>query len=185
PKRFANYNPSRPDVRQRNVALRSEDISPRTPPVVRSFLPRFALSESDVLRVLVCEGPALLAWVGVFRAAKFSRADARRFDELVPALQRRLAFEQKLADAERLGADLAAALERMAAPAFVLRKGNAVVHANAAGRALLDDELTWVLDRRPAQSARLSADLQLVILEAPPGDPAALAALASARWLLT
>src|SRR2546428_86170 len=92
PKRFANYDPSRPDVRQRNVALRSEDISPRTPPVV---------------------------------------------------------------------------------------------HANAAGRALLDDDLTWVLDRQPAQSARLSADLQLVLLDPPPGDPAALAAQAAVRWSLT
>src|SRR5207244_5068058 len=149
------------------------------------FLPRFALSESDVLRVLICEGPMLLAWVGVFRAGKFSAADARRFNELVPPLQRRLAFEQKLADAERLGVDLASALERMAAPAFVLRKRNTVVHANAAGRALLDDDLTWVLDRQPAQSARLSADLQLVLLDPPPGDPAALAAQAAVRWSLT
>src|SRR5439155_670498 len=105
PRRFASYDPERPDARQRNVALRSEDIlaltRQRVSPVVRSFLPRFALSEADVLRALVCEGTTLLAWVGVFRAGRFSRADVRLFDSLVPALQRRLALEQKLADAER------------------------------------------------------------------------------------
>jgi DNA-binding CsgD family transcriptional regulator len=191
PRRFAGYDPARPDVRQRNVALRSDDIlaltSGRTPPVVRSFLPRFALSECDQLRVLVCEGPLLLAWVGVFRPRKFTQAEVRRFDALVPALQRRLALEQKLADAERLGADLGAALERVPAPAFVVRKGTAILHANAAGRAMLEDDRASVFDqlRRPATSARLQGDLQLAILEVPRADPLALAALAASRWRLT
>jgi DNA-binding CsgD family transcriptional regulator len=188
PKRFAGYDPARPELTQRNVALCSEEIlaltSRRTPAVVRSFLPRFALSESDVVRVLVCEGPALLAWVGAFRAAKFSRAEVRRLDELVPALQRRLALEQKLADAERLAADLGAALEHVPAPAFVVREGTAVVYANAAGRAMHRARVLERL-RSPDKSARLSGELQLVILDVPRSDPAPLVALAALRWSLT
>src|SRR5712691_2275375 len=161
PKRFAGYDPARPELPQRNVALRSEEIlaltSRRTPAVVRSFLPRFALSESDVVRVLVCE---------------------------VPALQRRLALEQKLADAERLAADLGAALEHVPAPAFVVRKGTAVVYANAAGRAMHRARVLERL-RSPDKSARLSGELQLVILDVPRTDPAPLVALAASRWSLT
>ncbi|TMA27789.1 MAG: hypothetical protein E6J78_08955 [Deltaproteobacteria bacterium] len=191
PRNFDSYDPADPDPRQRNVALRSEDLleltSGRTPPVVRSFLPRFALSESDVLRVLICEGSSLLAWVGVFRARKFSRGEARRFDALVPALQRRLALEQKLADGERLAAETGAALEGVPAPAFLVRKGPTIVHANAAGRALLEEDRAAALDglRRPAHAARLFGETQLVILEARPRDPSALVATAAVRWFLT
>jgi DNA-binding CsgD family transcriptional regulator len=191
PKRFASYDPANPDLPQRNVALRTEEIlaltGNRIPAVVRSFLPRFALSESDQLRVLVCEGPSLLAWVGAFRAGKFSTAEVRRFDALVPALQRRLALEQKLAEAESLASEIGRALESVPAPAFVVRKGMAIVHANAAGRAMLEDDRARVFEqlRRPAHSARLFGELQLVILPAPRADAGPLVAVAAARWSLT
>jgi DNA-binding CsgD family transcriptional regulator len=191
PKKFAGYDPAHPDPRQRNVALRSEDVlaltGGRTPPVVRSFLPRFALSESDQLRVLVCEGPSLLAWVGAFRAGKFSRAEVRLLDALVPALQRRLALEQKLADGERLAAEVGSALENVPAPAFVVRNGAAIVHANAAGRAMLESDRAGVADqlRRPRHTAALFGELRLVILDIPRRDPAPLVAVAATRWSLT
>src|SRR5207248_6015692 len=97
PKNFAAYDPARPDPRQRNRALRSSDVqalvSRWPPPVVRNFLPKFALSESDQLRVLVCEGASLLAWVGAFRARPFRRGHVRLLDAIAPSLQRRLALE--------------------------------------------------------------------------------------------
>ena len=65
---FNAYDPERPDPRQRNVALRAAEVlaltGKTTIPVNRSFLSRFALSQNDQLRVLVCDGASLLAWVG-------------------------------------------------------------------------------------------------------------------------
>src|SRR6266851_8958931 len=122
PRHFAHYDPDRPDARQRNVALRSADLAAltggRTPAVVRSFLPRFALSESDQLRVLVCEGPSLLAWVGALRAGSFGRDEVRLLGAIAPALQRRLALERRLVEAQERAGEIGAALENVPAAAF-------------------------------------------------------------------
>jgi DNA-binding CsgD family transcriptional regulator len=202
PRHFAHYDPDRPDPRQRNVALRSADLAAltggRTPAVVRSFLPRFALSECDHLRVLVCEGPSLLAWVGAFRARPFfTRGEAEALNALTPALQRRLSFERRVAEARARGAEMGRALEGLPAAAFVIGKGAAVLHANEAGSALLERERDSVADRLRAalkgqapgvQMARLSsdlADLRLAIVQPAAADPGPRVAVARARWGLT
>lgn len=191
PKGFAAYDPDRPDPRQRNRALRVGEIldlvDHRMPAVMRTFLPRYALSESDVLRTLVCDGPSLLTWIGGFRAKAFGRSASRLLASIVPALQRRLVLERKLGEAQRQASEIGAALESVPAAAFVLGKSGAVLHANAAGRALLDRDRRGVEERLPgAQRARLGADagLQLAVLEAP-ADPLPRLAVARARWQLT
>lgn len=196
PKNFAAYDPARPDPRQRNVALRTEELLElthgRTPAVVRSFLPRFALSESDQLRALICDGPVLLAWVGGFRARSFGRAQVRELNALVPALQRRLALERTLVEAERTAQEISGALEDVPAAAYVLGRGGAVLHANAAGRAMLDHDRKSVEEQLRSgisagvQIARLApqSELQLAILPVS-ADPAPRVAAARLRWQLT
>ena len=199
PKNFANYDPANPDPRQRNRALRSRDIAAltgqRTPAVVRSFLPRFALSESDQLRALICDGPVLLAWIGGFRARPFARTEVRKLNAIIPALQRRLALERSLVEAQKQAQEIGGALESVPAAAFVLARGGAVLHANAAGRSLLDRERKTVEEQLLAavrgavsgvQLARLAPEsqLQLAILEVF-ADPAPRVAAARMRWQLT
>ncbi|MCA1829702.1 MAG: LuxR C-terminal-related transcriptional regulator [Myxococcales bacterium] len=199
PKNFASYDPARPDPRQRNLALRTADIAAitgqRTPAVVRSFLPRFALSESDQLRALICDGPVLLAWVGGFRARPFARAGVRQLQAIVPSLQRRLALERSLVEAQRTAQQISDALEQVPAAAYVLGRGGAVLHANAAGRSVLERERKTVEEQLSAalrggessiQIARLAphSDLQLAIAQAP-SDPAPRVAAARLRWQLT
>ena len=199
PKNFASYDPARPDPRQRNVALRRQEleaITRRGPPAVaRSFLPRFALSESDQLRMLVCEGPSLLAWVGAFRAGSFSRDDVRLLDSVGPALQRRLALERRLGEAQQRAQEVGAALDGVAAAAFILGASGAVLHANEAGRSMLDRDRRGLEGRLAAalrgaepsvQLARLDSDSGLRLAIVPhAGDPEPLVAVARARWLLT
>lgn len=96
------------------------------------------LEQMFQLRALVCEGPALLAWVGTFRAEPFSSQEVRLFQSLVPALQRRLGLEERLRAVGLLGAALEAALEALAQPAYVIAASGRVVHANTAGRARLE-----------------------------------------------
>ena len=199
PRKFASYDPDRPEPRQRNLALRSADLlaltGHRTPPVVRSFLPRFALSESDQLRVLICDGPALLAWVGAFRARPFGRGEVRLLNQVAPALQRRLALERTLVEAQRTAAEIGAALEAVPAAAFVIGRAGGVLHANAAGRSLLERQRRSVQEQLGAalqgpvpgvQLARLSFDssIHLAIVQHA-ADPTPLVAMARARWQLT
>jgi DNA-binding CsgD family transcriptional regulator len=87
------------------------------------------------LRTLVCEGPALLAWIGTLRSEPFSPREQRMLQELVPTLQRRLSLETRLREAGLLGSALEAALEALGQPAYVLTTTGRVVYANSAGRA--------------------------------------------------
>ena len=199
PRKFAAYDPERPDPRQRNLVLRSCDLAELTggvvPAVTRSFLPRFALSESDQMRALICDGPLLLAWVGAFRARPFSRDELRLFSTVVPALQRRLSLEHKLTEAQQRASEIGAALEGVPAAAYVLGRSGGVLHANAAGRALLERERaaieeqlsTAVRSGAPGvQLARLSSDSELTLaIVQHKADPAPLVAVARARWMLT
>jgi DNA-binding CsgD family transcriptional regulator len=192
PPRFANYNPDAPDEQQRNVVLRTHEIRELVrrgaPPVVTKFLPRFAISESDQMRVLICEGGSLLSWVGVLRARKFTREEARIFSLLVGPLQRRLAIEHRLGEAQSRAVELGGALEDVPAAAFVLGRSNGVLHANAAGRALLDRERKSVEEQlasgQGVQLASIDADLKLAIVQRP-ADPAPRVAAARVRWYLT
>lgn len=193
PRRFAAYDPDRPDPRQRNLALTSADLRVlthnRPAPIKRSFLPRYMLAKSDQLRALVCEGPSLLAWVGAFREKPFARAEQRLLGTLLPALQRRLALERRLAEAQRHAGEISRALEEVPAAAFILGDSGTVLHANAAGRAQLARDRTLVEGllraRTPAvQIARLDNGLSLAVLRLP-ADPAPLVEVARLRWTLT
>lgn len=195
PRRFASYDPERPEARQRNLALRTVDLQALNgnaePAVKRTFLPRFELSQSDQLRALVCDGASLLAWVGGFRKRPFTRAELRVFAALVPALQRRLSLERRLAEVQQRAKEIGAALEHVPAAAFVVAKRGVVLHANAAGRAMLERDRALVAERlRPrapgTQVARLCPDgeLRLAIVQQP-AEPDPLVAVARVRWGLT
>jgi hypothetical protein len=94
------FDPELPAVEQRNVVLRTrsafspEDIA--RVPIVQQLFPKMGLTGLDMIRVLVCEGPKLLAWVGAWRARSFTELDEQRFTLLVPALQSRLDLEATL-----------------------------------------------------------------------------------------
>lgn len=196
PKTFDSYDPARPDPRQRNRPLRLRDVERltgrRAPPMIRGFLPRFALSECDQLRVLVCDGARLLAWVGAFRARpRFGSAEVRLFEAIVPALQRRLALERRLVETQQRAVEVGLLLERVPAAAFLLGRGGAVLHANEVGRGMLDRDRRAV-DAQLAAATRTGAvaaldaqgDLRLAVLRRP-GHAAPLVPSARARWRLT
>ncbi|HEY6107149.1 MAG TPA: LuxR family transcriptional regulator [Anaeromyxobacteraceae bacterium] len=145
--RFGGFDALRPERAQRNVPMTMRDVvaaAARPMPVVGELFPRFGIAGYDQLRVLVCDGESLLAWVGGFREAPFTGRDKQVLGALVPALRRRLAVERQLGEAPLAIAALAAALEAVGTAAFVIRGSGAVVHANSAGRALLDQDRRMV-----------------------------------------
>lgn len=133
------YEPARPQPAQRNVALHLAGLQrvtgkPGTP--LLEVLRQNGLH--DQLRVLVCDGPALLAWVGGFRRDPFGDRERLLLQQLVPALRARLVLEAELSSAPLAFGALAAALEALGAAAFVVRNDATPVHANSAGIALLE-----------------------------------------------
>jgi DNA-binding NarL/FixJ family response regulator len=135
------YNLLTPERAQRNVVFDMRHLTPRPDhpiPIRDELYPKVDLHGRDQVRVLVCEGARLLAWVGAFRPEPFGARERRLLGRLVPALQRRLALERRLGDGRHQMNALAAALEALGSAAFILDGGGAIQHLNASARALVE-----------------------------------------------
>jgi len=161
-----SFNVTRPERRQRNRVIdmaqieRSLRLPRREMPLYRDVLEPLGYGVHDQLRVLVCDGPSLLAWVGAYQRESFARAQVAALRMLVAPLRRRLTIERRLNGGPTTEAALAAALEAIGAPAYVVTATGRIRHANAAGETLLDQErralTSSVIDavhRRPAELA--------------------------------
>lgn len=107
---------------------------------VGDFLQGCGLERMVFLRVLVCDGPALLGWVGAVRPEPFEARELHILQELIPSLQRRMRLDTRLREAGMLNAALEAALEALGQPAYVVTSTGRVAHANSAGRARLEQD---------------------------------------------
>ena len=135
------YDPLHPEPDQRNRALTLAEIhthGPETTCVVDEMWPRIGLGGQDQLRALVCDGRVLLAWVGGFRDEPFTACERGLLNALLPSMRHALSLRRVLLEGGFAVVGLAAALEAIAAPAFIARRDGAVTHANAAGCTLLD-----------------------------------------------
>jgi DNA-binding CsgD family transcriptional regulator len=94
----------------------------------------------DQLRVVVCDGPSALGFVGAYRRERFTDLECQTLQRVVPALQRRLTIERALASATHTRLLLDAAFEAIAAPAFVADALGHVREANATGKVWLQAE---------------------------------------------
>ncbi|QRK10164.1 helix-turn-helix transcriptional regulator [Archangium violaceum] len=126
--------------------------------VMGDFLRVIGMEQMVFLRVLVCDGPALLGWVGAMRSAPFEAREVSLMRELIPSIQRRMKVESRLREAGMLSAALEGALEAIGQPAFVVSATGRVAHANHAGRA-------WL-----GQNAELVAEALRKYLRGEPGE---------------
>ncbi|HET7786902.1 MAG TPA: LuxR C-terminal-related transcriptional regulator [Myxococcales bacterium] len=221
--RWGLFDPLRPEAPQRNLvvdlgryrALLAEPTPPRGLGIGRAEIDRaranldrvldelpvlkFCFVEECEMRVLVCDGAALLAWVGVLQADPFSPRQRWALESIVPALRRRLALEQVMERAPVATAALGAALDAIPAAALILTEQGKILHANAAGRRWASEKPN---DLKAAISESLRAGhpdarLSLTRVEAPDRRPLFLAIAqstdalvlrtrtAAARWHLT
>lgn len=204
PGSFGMYDPVRPQPSQRNrVKVIATSQLTDLPQVQSCFYP-VGVDQHWQLRVLVCEGPSLLAWVGGFLPERPDVLRNRLLAAMVPALRRRLSLERRLRDAPRTFAAFHVALEMLGAPAFVIATSGAIHEANSAARALLAtsgsevraalrDAVAWrcnVLrfELTPLREPGAADYLAVLRPAAPETDDARIAhrvALAGARWQLT
>ena len=156
PGRYGLFNPNRPEPGQRNAPFNLEQLTRKMGPPTPLFesLSRFDIPNDDQLRVLLCDGPSLLALLSVVRDRPFDTREQALFAKLVPALQRRFKLERDLASATLHRAAMEAALESVSAPAFVVLAGLRIAHANAAGRILFEGDHDALIDDLRASIAK-------------------------------
>jgi DNA-binding CsgD family transcriptional regulator/PAS domain-containing protein len=142
PQPWGLYDPARPAKHERNRALvvYSGDRSTAhlRVPLLAAMAPVFGVAGHDQMRVLVCDGPALLAWLGGFSMDLFTPPQVGRLEAIAALLRPRLVLERQLSDHRVRAAALDASIEAIGRPAFFLGPAGHVVHANAAGLRLLE-----------------------------------------------
>jgi DNA-binding CsgD family transcriptional regulator len=163
---FGLYNPLRPEPGERNAAKRVPWQRENAHPFFSQMMPRAGLTGFDQARVLVCEGSSLLAWVGVMRPEPFTDRELIILRRLTPTLQRRLRTERELAGPSSLLL-LDAVLDTLGAPAFVVRAGGRIEHANELGRERWAKAPRETIEQLRAALAHRADGIELTELRAP------------------
>jgi DNA-binding CsgD family transcriptional regulator len=204
PRQSALFDALSPDPRQRNVVLSHEELRRLTGRSLHDLpsgqlLAQNGFDVSEVARVLLCDGPALLAWFGAFRDSPFQDPEREILARLVRPLRERLAVESRLSMLPWATSALNVALSTTGAAAVVVRRPLHLLHCNAAARALLaSDREGFLSGLRDEMAGRGNGEWMIIHLSEvegpehflamrrlPPADPAPRAAMAAARFGLT
>jgi DNA-binding CsgD family transcriptional regulator len=198
-------NVTRPEPRQRNrvfdlAALERLTGHPRSRYFLSDLFQNVGMALPEHLRVAVCDGGSLLAYVGAFQQDDFTAHQKTALAAVVPALQKRLGFERLVGSGGRQAAALEAALEAIGRPAFVVSAQSTIHELNTSARELLTRanvevrrSLRDALARRPTRHAfdltplRIAGGpaCQLAVLRHLTAEPSHAAIAAAARWGLT
>lgn len=154
--KWGYYDPLRPEPAQRNRVLSVRDmLAPKRPmgTDITAAAREAGVLEKDQVRVLLCDGPALLAWIGGFRDETVTARERAIFASIVPSLQKRALLEKRLQRSALRDCALTPVLEALTCAAMIVTPGGAVAVTNAAGKALLDhDGAAWRERLRQATS---------------------------------
>lgn len=190
------YNPVHPEPAQRDRVLRTAEVTTltegRVGAVVDFIHRRVGAVGFDTMRALVCDGPSMLAWVGIIQREDTTERQREILTRVLPAFRKRLAFERLVSESSATGGALAAALDHVNGAAWVLGRSGTVAHANAAGRARFDADPTATRDALAACAAGSTdprfrvtrvrgaegVDVGSLVVEVPDGAPRTVSAAA-------
>ena len=208
--RVVFYDPSRPPPSMRNRVVEATAWIDRSSGpgtwlhsrMCREVFAPLGMQRHKHVRVLLCEGGALLGWFGTLLPDTPTPRQLRALTALIPALRRRLALERRFEAAPRTLGALDTALERIGVPAFIVTARGVICQANAAARTLLARRRADLAEA--IEAARLGrphplrveltpvatdgmAGVWLAIVRAPAIQPslAQAVAAAAARWSLS
>ncbi len=148
----AFYSPGRPEASQRNEVLRPADLVSEEH---YCSVPAYDLFETlgvhrmDQLRVLLCDGPVLLGWLGGFREERFTEREHELLQRLRGPVLERLRLERVLSGTVPMGFALDAALGAVPSAAAIVDDAGSVLFAN---------EAFWSLGLDPRTLARSLAE---------------------------
>jgi DNA-binding CsgD family transcriptional regulator len=195
------YDPIRPRHAERNRVLHLDPWKVELTPSYRAFLPRFDLYARTHTRVLLCDGPRLLAWFGIFHQSGASDA-ARAGWILRAAVARVRPYLRRMLGLSRLGNEsLGSALfDALPGEAYLLGPDGRIEAGNALGAARLRSELRTIsVELRESLRRPTTAAFELHSLDGAPRQGSFLAVrrpvanptldakirAAQARWRLT
>jgi DNA-binding CsgD family transcriptional regulator/PAS domain-containing protein len=200
----ALFDPTAPDPAQRNVVLSLDEIQRLTGRSIQEapagrLLQQNGFALSDVIRSLLCDGPALLAWFGAFRDRPFDERERALLSKLVRPLRDRLTLQARLEATPWVSAAMEAVLDTTGAATLVFRRPMRLLYCNGPARALLAADRAGLLaGLREGLSGRGDGawiiqplrDVEgpghfLAMRRAPPCDPKPRAGVAATRMGLT
>jgi DNA-binding NarL/FixJ family response regulator len=163
------FDPTRPDARQRNVVHELPLDDERAARGARPGLVALGLAQTIQTRVLVCDGPVLLAFIGVYRERDMRMTEARRETirrfalEVRPAL-RRIARISPKDDA------LDVVLDAVEGDAYLVRPNGGLVHANTVGAQLLTTRRAQIVEAisRTLQTTAKEFDVRPIVSRGAP-----------------
>jgi DNA-binding NarL/FixJ family response regulator len=130
-----------PSADERNCAVDVQTVvgaaAYRASALYQRVIATTELAEHWLLRVLICDGPSVVAWLGGFSARATTRQQADALTTIAGPLQTRLRIERVLGSAPRIHAALDATLQQIGAPALLVDVRGRVHEMNRAGRELL------------------------------------------------
>jgi hypothetical protein len=113
----------------------------------------------DQVRVLVCDGPQALSWIGATRELPFREREVAILRRLTRPLVRRLRLERHTHSVPPMAAVVEALLEAVGVPAFVIGPKCTFELANPAGLTLLQQDREGVLRSIQGSVASVDADV--------------------------
>jgi DNA-binding CsgD family transcriptional regulator len=184
--RFLAYNPYSVELQQRNRTLVPRDF-PRSVFAEHneSLYRAVGLPGHDQVRVVVCEGPRVLSWLGATREEPFTQREAAMVQYLTRPVQQRLRLERQLRPPWPGTLAMEAALEALGRPAFLVGPKNTIDFGNKLGRSLLVRDARGVL-ASIRQNGRKASDGAFTITPLTvPGCPTYLLAIQKERspWI--
>ncbi len=139
---WGGFNVIRPERAQRDCVLSLAEVNVLTDQksaiVHRELSPRLGIAQCDVARVLVCEGPSLLASVSMIQAAPVEERQRALLERVVPSLRKRLEFDRMVSHASLTDSAIVVALDAIPGAAWLVGPNREIRYANTAGRARLD-----------------------------------------------
>lgn len=139
--RWGFFNPGRPEPKQRNRVMAFDPNELRSHPLARDLYAQLGIGGLDQLRVLVCEGPSLLGWIGAWQSGQYEPRQVAMLAAIVPDLRRRLSLDRQLG--QRITSSmLEVALDAIGRAAFIVAANGRILEANTAARALLEKDST-------------------------------------------
>ncbi len=139
---WGGFNAIRPEHAQRDCVLSLAEVNVLTDQksaiVHRELSPRLGIAQCDVARVLVCEGPSLLASVSMIQGAPVEERQRALFERVVPTLRKRLEFDRMVSHASLTDSAIVVALDAIPGAAWLVGPNREIRYANTSGRARLD-----------------------------------------------
>jgi len=140
---FLAYDPNTPEEGQRNRVVSLYN----TPAIDRAKLERvdsyYRKHQTSVFgqhRILVCDGPSLLAWVGVRREAALSTSEHRVLTSLIPHFVQALRLERDWRDKAVLNSGLTGIFDKLDGAWFMTTPSGRILFANAEAQVVLDKD---------------------------------------------